>query len=215
MISVHDRPVPLLYLITDRKAGSPTDGATVAQLAEFLLDAAEAGVDMIQIRERDLSGRELFELTKTVFESTKPYGADVFVNDRADIAAALPGVGVHLTTRSIPANVVRAAFGGKLKIGVSTHSLQEANTAEEGGADFVVFGPVFETASKKQYGAPVGIAALGEVAARVTIPVFALGGVNLSNYREALDAGAVGIAGISIFNQASDVADVVRVLKGK
>ena len=213
MTMVHDHPAPLLYLITDRRRAGSTAEPTVASLATFLRSAAAAGVDMIQIRERDLPGGELFKLTKTVFESAEPYGAEVFVNDRADIAAAVPGVGVHLTTRSIPAAAVRAAFGERLKIGVSTHSLQEAMTAESSGADFVVFGPLFETESKKQYGPAVGIAALREVVSRVRIPVLALGGINMSNFNEALGAGAAGIAGISIFADAGDIAAVVRRIK--
>ena len=156
---------------------------------------------MVQIRERDLAARELYYLTKAVTDRLRPRGALVLVNDRADIAASA-GAGVHLTTRSLTAEVVRAAFGPNLLIGVSTHNQQEAEAAERGGADFIVFGPVFETASKQEYGEPVGAAALHRLAKSSSIPIIALGGINRSNCKEALDAGAAGVAGISMFTQS-------------
>ncbi|HXU08895.1 MAG TPA: thiamine phosphate synthase, partial [Blastocatellia bacterium] len=95
----------------------------------------------------------------------------------------------------------------------STHTIDEVEAAEAGGADFVVFGPVFETPSKLEYGAPVGLDALAQVATRSRIPVLALGGVNLSNYKRALDAGAAGVAGISMFIEAMDLAALVAEIK--
>jgi thiamine-phosphate pyrophosphorylase len=136
----------------------------------------------------------------------------MLINDRADVAASA-GAGVHLTTRSMTAAVVRRAFGPSMLIGVSTHSLQEAEEAEQKGANFVVFGPVFETESKMVYGPPVGAEALREVVARVSIPVLALGGINLSNFREPLDCGAAGIAGISLFAKAEDLSALVLAIK--
>jgi thiamine-phosphate pyrophosphorylase len=136
------------------------------------------------------------------------------VNDRADLAAC-SATGVHLTTRSIAADVIRRAFGPSLLIGVSTHSIREAEEAEQRGAHFLVFGPVFETESKRVYGPPVGLKPLAEVATRVRIPVLALGGINLSNFRDALDCGASGVAGISLFARAEDLSSVVRRLKSR
>jgi len=162
---------------------------------------------MIQIRERDLSARELCSVIGSAAEC-----ANILVNDRADVAAAC-GAGVHLTTRSMPVEVVRVAFGSEILIGASTHTIHEVEAAEAGGADFVVFGPVFETASKREYGAPVGLDALERVAARSKIPVLALGGVNVSNYKRALDAGAAGVAGISMFIEAMDLAALVAEIK--
>jgi len=156
---------------------------------------------MVQIRERDLAARDLYYLTKAVIERLRGSSTLVLVNDRADIAASA-GAGVHLTTRSLTAEVVRAAFGANLLIGVSTHNQQEAEAAERGGADFIVFGPVFETASKQEYGEPVGAAALHRLATSSSIPIIALGGINRSNCKEALDAGAAGVAGISMFTQS-------------
>ena len=166
---------------------------------------------MIQIRERDLSARELCSIAEAAANRAYDSATHVLINDRADIAASV-GAGVHLTTRSLSATVVRATFGDLL-IGVSTHSLEEAESAERGGADFVVFGPVFETASKKQYGNPVGLDRLREVAGRLRIPVLALGGIDPSNYREALSAGAAGIAGISMFAESRDLNGLVATIK--
>lgn len=153
---------------------------------------------MVQIRERDLSARDLYCLAKEVTERLRGSGSLVMVNDRADVAASV-GAGVHLTTRSLTAGVVRAALGPDIVIGVSTHNQEQAEAAERGGADFIVFGPVFETASKAEYGEPVGLAALCRAATTLSIPVIALGGVTRTNFREALDAGADGVAGISMF----------------
>jgi thiamine-phosphate pyrophosphorylase len=178
-----------------------TGRPALTSLIEFIEQTVSAGVDMVQIRERDLPARDLYYLTDAVTERLRGSGARVMVNDRADIAACT-GAGVHLTTRSLTAEVVRAAFGPDILLGVSTHNQEEAEAAERGGADFIVFGPVFETASKAEYGDPVGLAALRRVATRLNIPVIALGGVKPTNFREALDAGAAGVAGISMFVEA-------------
>jgi thiamine-phosphate pyrophosphorylase len=162
---------------------------------------------MIQIRERDLSARQLCSVIASAARRT-----NILVNDRADVAAS-SDAGVHLTTRSMPVEVVRAAFGSQILIGASTHTIDEVETANVGGADFVVFGPVFETPSKREYGAPVGLDALEHVATRSRIPVLALGGVNLSNYKRALDAGAAGVAGISMFVEAMNLAHLVAEIK--
>jgi thiamine-phosphate pyrophosphorylase len=210
-----DYSKPLLYLITDRhllpqkKNKSPFD-----TLIELIAEALAAGVDLVQIRERDLTTRELYWLTKSIADIAQLYRASVLVNERSDVAAAC-GVGVHLTTRSMGAEVIRKTFGEALLIGVSTHSLAEARAAESGGANFIVFGPVYETASKKVYGEPVGVEALREVTDILKIPVFALGGIRLDNYRESLIAGAAGLAAISLFSEADDLVALVKQIKSQ
>jgi thiamine-phosphate pyrophosphorylase len=181
-------------------------------LIDLLDEALSAGVDMIQIRERDLSARELFSLAEQVAGMARKAGAKLLINDRADVAASV-NCGVHLTTRSLAASVVRSAFGEEMLIGVSTHNIEEARMAESGGADFIVFGPVFETESKKAYGLPVGLAALGAVASGLQIPVLALGGIKQSNFQAALDAGAAGVAAISMFTESGDINQLVREIK--
>lgn len=201
-------------MITDRRLLLPraTD-PDLTFLIEFANRAVTAGVDMVQIRERDLSARDVLFVTESIAASAHRTGARVLVNDRVDVAASA-GVGVHLTARSLTAEVVRAGFGPDTLVGVSTHSFDDVRAAEQGGADFVVFGPVFETASKKEYGEPVGVDALRRVATRLSIPVLALGGITLSNFREALDAGAAGVAGISMFTEAQDLGGLVATIKG-
>lgn len=206
--------MPLVYVITDRRLllHQPQTPEPTC-LIEFAEHAVAAGVDIIQIREPDLSACDLLSLTEAIANLARKSGTGVLINDRSDIAMSA-GAGVHLTTRSMSAGVVRRSFGPNLMIGVSTHSSEEAKVAESGGADFIVFGPVFETASKKQYGKPVGLEALSQVANDLTIPVLALGGISLTNYSMALDAGAEGVAGISMFAQALDLPAVVATIKG-
>lgn len=203
---------PLVYLITDRTLLQPTNAPEPTFLIEFIEFALAAGVDLIQIRERDLPAREVSVLAVAARDAARQHGGTVLVNDRADIAAASE-IGVHLTTRSLEVNVVRRTFGAGMIIGASTHNLQEIEAAQGGGADFVVFGPVFETASKRVYGEPVGLEALRRAVECSRIPVLALGGVNPSNFRETLTAGAAGVAGISMFTTAADLRTLVAAIK--
>lgn len=203
---IQGRAEPLVYLITDRHQLARQEAGA---LIRFVEGAFKAGVDMVQIREKDLSARALMELTEQIVPVWRQFGAALLINDRADVATCA-GAGVHLTTNSIRAEVIRRIFGPDMLIGASTHSLQELQEAQSGGADFVVFGPVFKTKGKQ----PVGLGALQEATRLAQIPVLALGGINLNNFSEALAAGARGIAGISIFTQAEDLSQVVRAIKG-
>jgi thiamine-phosphate pyrophosphorylase len=168
----------------------------------MIADAARAGVDMIQLRERDLPTRDLIALAASAAEAVAGTGARLFVNDRLDVALAAGAAGVHLTTRSIPPRAVRACVGDRLGIGVSTHGLGGVLEAEAGGADFVVCGPLFDTPSKRAFGPPMGPAAFAAVAAAASIPVLALGGVGRSNAAAAIRAGAAGVAAIRLFQEA-------------
>ncbi len=190
-----------LYLITDRHhtGGRP--------LLEVLSRAFEAGVMAIQIREKDLGGRELLSLASSIRSSIP--GARLFVNDRVDVALAASADGVHLGQQGIPVRAVRERFRDIL-IGASTHSLDEALRAEEEGADFVTFGPVFYTPSKVPYGPPLGVERLKKVTERVGIPVFAIGGIKRENVKEVIDAGAHGVALISAIMEAPCVEDAAR-----
>lgn len=183
-----------------------------ARLIDFLRAALAAGVDLIQLREPDFAARTLLTIADAIAPLAHQTGAAILINDRADVAACA-GTGVHLTTRSMKAAAVRRAFGEHMLIGASTHNLSEAQTAASEGADFIVFGPVFETESKKAYGLPVGLAALQEVAEQLKIPVIALGGIKPNNFQDALRAGAAGIAAISMFIQADDLSSLIRRIK--
>jgi thiamine-phosphate pyrophosphorylase len=206
---------PITYLIT----GGQTTAATTPSTDDFTLllklisAAVAAGINLIQLREKELSARVLYELTVRAVALTQGSSTRVLVNDRADIAQAAGAVGVHLTVNSLSTSVVRRSFGAGFLIGVSTHSLGEARSALDAGADFAVFGPVFQTASKQNYGEPVGVRQLAEVTSALGhFPIIALGGVTIDNAPECLRAGAAGIAGISLFSQASDLHRIVRLV---
>jgi thiamine-phosphate pyrophosphorylase len=135
----------------------------------------------------------------------------VLVNDRADVARAAGCDGVHLTTSSLGAVAVRRAFGEEFLIGVSTHTLQEARAARDGGADFAVFGPVFDTPSKRAYGRPVGVEALAKAALELSpFPLVALGGVGEAQVKDVCEAGAAGVAGIRLFSDGQNLAQIVH-----
>ena len=158
--------------------------------------------------------RVLFELSEQSAALTRGSATRLLVNDRADVAAAAGADGVHLTTQSINAKTIRRTFGEDFLIGVSTHSLAEAEVAKRDGADFVVFGPVFATPSKENYGLPAELAKLECVAKELSpFPVLALGGVDVTNARACLRAGASGIAGISLFQESDRISEVVRKLR--
>jgi thiamine-phosphate pyrophosphorylase len=161
-------------------------------LRSHVLAAIRDGVDMIQIREKDLEAGALFDLVCRVRDAAAGTPTKVLVNDRLDVAIAANVDGVHLPSDGLPAARVRPFVR---LLGCSTHSLEEAMQAERDGADYVVFGPVFETPGK----VPVGIDALRRVTAVVRIPVLAIGGINRERISQILDAGAVGFAAIRMF----------------
>lgn len=178
-----------LYLITDRKL--ITD---YSSLIAVVRQALKGGVKAIQLREKDMGTRELMKISNVMRELTDRFNASFFINDRFDIAIAVGADGVHLTQNSIPAAAVRKAVKKKLLIGVSTHSLKEAREAEKGGADFITVGPVYRTPSKLRYGKPIGIDTLKKITSKMSIPVFAIGGVKSSNIKYIKEAGAYGAA---------------------
>ncbi len=133
------------------------------------------------------------------------------MNDRADIARAAGAGGVHLTTHSLPADVVRKIYGPEFLIGVSTHSLEEARAARAGGADFVVFGPIFETESKREFGEPQGLGRLAEVTSDLRrFPTVAIGGITLENASACFEAGASGVAAIRLLNDVERMSSIVE-----
>jgi thiamine-phosphate pyrophosphorylase len=193
-----------------------TDSAQLASrlIEECVADAIAAGVDWVQIREKHLPARRLLSIAEVAVQAARPAGQTrVLVNDRLDVALAAGAQGVHLGGRSLPALAVRRLAPPGFRVGVSCHSLDDALAAERAQADYLLLGPIFATPSKLQYGPPLGLAKLREVTTRVSIPVFALGGVTLDRVAACRDHGARGIAGIRIFQDSDSVDAVVRQLR--
>lgn len=187
-----------LYLVTDR---NNTRGREISRVVE---EALKGGVKAVQLREKDLTSRDLYAIAYELRKLTAHHDARLFINDRIDIALAVGADGVHLGTSSIPVHRARKILGDKRMIGVSCHNRISALNAQEKGADFITFGPVFYTPSKAAYGDPVGVDKLAEIVELLQIPVYALGGVNRKNVSQVIEAGAHGIALISAILAADD-----------
>ncbi len=188
----------LLYLITDRR-GLGRDPVAFDLLVAMVADAVACGIDFVQIRERDLSARDQLRLVERVLEAAEGrQRTKVLVNDRFDVAIAAAADGVHLAAHSLPVSTVRRVAPA-LVIGASTHSLDDVRASH--GADLVVFGPVFDTPSKRGLGRPVGVDALAAATRASSAPVLALGGIDLEGARLVAPRSA-GIAGIRLFQEA-------------
>jgi thiamine-phosphate pyrophosphorylase len=210
----------LLYYITDRTQFPGPPGEQQRHLVSTVVAAARAGVDLIQLREKDLPARELEMLTRELVQALKDFPhTRVLVNSRTDVAIAAGAHGVHLPANDLTASEARSIFNKagvtQPLIGVSCHVAGEVAKAESHGADFAVFGPVFEKEGKGVSAA--SLAALREAcnrpaAAAARMPLLALGGVTLENASTCLACGADGIAAIRLF-QANEVALVVKELR--
>jgi thiamine-phosphate pyrophosphorylase len=217
--------VLILCYVTDRQAlckGRELDAREA--LLQKIQEAATAGVDWIQIRERDLSGKECAALTTAAIEraagppTNRQGPIRILVNDRLDVALSQAAGGVHLGENSLPVEKARKLADSRIPsqdflIGVSCHSLKAATAAAKGGTNYIFFGPVFATPSKAAYGAPQGLARLAEVCRVVSLPVIAIGGITLDNAAHCLTAGASGIAAIRLFQDGQDLASLVKELR--
>ena len=181
-------------------------------LQPFIARALAAGVDYVQIREKDLTGRELYESARSARAAPNPRGGRLLINERLDIALAAGLDGVHLPSDAPPVDQARRAAPDGFLIGVSCHGLDDLRRAAREGADYAVFGPVFDTPSKRRFGAPQGLDRLAAACRESAIPVLAIGGVTLENARDCLAAGAAGVAAISLF-QRPDLEFIVARLR--
>lgn len=193
-----------LYLITGR-------AETLGRNLEFVVEEAlRGGVRAVQLRDKGLSSKELYEAAYELRRLTSRYGAKLLVNDRVDVALAVDADGVHIGAESLPIYKVRRLLGERRLIGFSCHNQVQAIAAQEMGADFVTFGPVYYTASKAAYGEPVGMEKLQLVADMLQVPVFALGGINLQNCAEVVSCGVRGVALISAVLSAPEPREAAK-----
>jgi thiamine-phosphate pyrophosphorylase len=193
-----------LCLVTDRAQTRGRDLVTV------VTECLAAGLPAVQVREKDLGAGELAALCRQIRRATREGGAQLVVNDRVDVALAVGADAVQRTHTSLTVNDIRAIAGPRLRVGASVHSLDEALAAEAAGADWVVFGPVYDTASKRQYGAPQGLERLTAVSRAVRIPVVAIGGITPARVGEVRGAGARGVGVISAILTADSPAEATR-----
>ena len=195
-----------LLVVTDRHQ---TQGRALVPLLERVLTV---GLSTIQLRERDLSVRELVTLARVVQAVMASYKSQLLINDRVDVALALEGVGVHLRSNSLPLSVARGMLGPQRLLGMSVHTVEEAMQAEAQGADYIVLGPIYETPSKQAFGPPLGIHTLEKACTLVRIPIIGIGGVTAARAREMRRAGAFGAAVITAILGADDVESAMREL---
>jgi thiamine-phosphate pyrophosphorylase len=206
----------LLYYITDRKGFSGNGAEKRSALLQRIGEAARAGVDYIQLRVKDLNFADFELLAREAMHVVRENSATtkLLINTHAEIALAAGADGVHLPAGSPPASAVRAAWLDHSKytpmLGVSAHSIADVLMAQRDGADFAVLAPIFEKVGTSVMG--IGLAALREACTAATLPVLALGGVNLTNAKACVDAGAAGIAGIRLFQQGN-LAETVKRLR--
>jgi thiamine-phosphate pyrophosphorylase len=192
-----------LCLVTDRSQVTGT-------LEEAVETCLGAGLKAVQLREKDLAARDLLSMARVLRDSTRRHGAKLLVNDRADVALGVGADGVQRAGTSLPVSALRAISPPGFLIGASVHSLAEARAAEPEGADFLLFGPVYATPSKRQYGPPQGLSALERVASAVRLPVFAVGGLTPARVAEVVRAGASGVAVIAAILGTARPADAVK-----
>jgi thiamine-phosphate pyrophosphorylase len=218
---------PILCYVTDRKGLAVADNHQNEALHKRVVAAAAAGIDWIQIREKDFSGKQLSSFTRAAVAQIKQINerngtrTRIVVNDRLDVALYEHAGGVHLGEQSLPVHDVckwlaarpDVAARGKFIVGVSCHSALDAASVARDGADYIFFGPVFATPSKASFGAPQGVQRLAEVCSAVSIPVLAIGGITLDNASDCFAAGAAGIAAIRLFQDAENLTSVVTDLR--
>ena len=197
---------PLIYLITSGETNAENFAEKKSKILALIKTAVEASISLIQIREKQLPARLIFELASEASQLTRNTETKLLVNDRADIALAANADGVHLTAQSLSAGIVRRAFPTNFIIGASVHTIGEAETLKRQGADFITFSSIFYSPEK---GKPQGVKKLREVCEILKpFPVIALGGINETNFTEVLEAGASGFAAIRFLSSAENLREL-------
>lgn len=202
---------PITYLITKGEATDSNYLETGRQILDIIRVAVDKRVSMVQIREKRLSARLLFELGEAAVSITRGSVTKLLINDRADIALGVGADGVHLTANSLPTTVIRASFPPEFVIGVSAHSLEAIKTAAAGGANFAVFAAVFASPGKAE---PLGLESLKSVcSASRPFPILALGGIDETNFRNVIAAGASGFAAIRSMNEVDCLRSIMKAVR--
>lgn len=188
-----------LYLVTDR---SFLGGKSIEEAVE---EAIKGGVTLVQVREKDASSREFYEVALKVKEVTDKYKVPLIIDDRLDIAQAVDASGVHLGQSDLPLKLARNILGKDKIIGISVGNVAEAKEAEAAGADYVGIGTIFFTGTKKDIKTPIGIEGLTEIVENIKIPSVAIGGINQENAKAVLRSGTNGVAVISAILGKKDI----------
>ncbi|EKO1913363.1 thiamine phosphate synthase [Clostridium botulinum] len=188
-----------LYLITDRRF------LKGRELKRVIEDAILGGVTIVQVREKDVSTREFYNVAKEVKEVTDHYKVPIIINDRLDIAQAINAHGVHLGQKDMQLNIARRILGKDKIIGISVGNIKEALEAENNGADYLGIGTIFPTGSKKDVDAIIGIDGLSKIKNNISIPSVAIGGINKTNFKDVLNTGIEGISVISAILDEDDI----------
>jgi thiamine-phosphate pyrophosphorylase len=196
--------VPVVHLITDRRLAPD-----LASRAEAALRGLPPGTAALHLREKDLGGRDLLRLARVLRAACRASGQRFLVNDRLDVALACGADGVHLPSSGVPPADARRLLGPGALVGVSCHSEADVRRALDGGASYATFGPVHDTPSKRAFGPPVGLEAL-RAAARLGLPLVALGGIDARRAGQARAAGAHGVAAIRAWLEGPDPAAAAR-----
>ncbi|NPV26002.1 MAG: thiamine phosphate synthase [Firmicutes bacterium] len=193
-----------LYVITDQQLSSPRSNR------EVITQALAGGATAVQLREKALPERQLWQQAVELREITARAGAAFIINDRVDLALAVDADGVHLGQDDLPAEVARKLLGPGKILGISVTSVAEALAAQAAGADYLGVGPIYPTTTKSDARDIVGLAGLKEIRQVVSLPLIAIGGINLTNIREVISAGADGIAVVSAIVTAPDIAKTTQ-----
>ncbi|NTW82802.1 MAG: thiamine phosphate synthase [Chlorobiaceae bacterium] len=199
--------LPRICIVSSGKESDPEKSPLISLLKHL----PEMIPCMVQIREKHLDAKHLFMLCREAKEIDLPPGTLLLLNERADIASAAGIDGVHLPESGCPAEKLRA-FASGLIYGRSVHSIESARIAEDSGADFLLFGPVFDTPSKRQYGKPQGLDQLEKLCNTTALPVYAIGGVNPENAGSCRERGAFGMAALSLFHDITKLSRTLELL---
>lgn len=200
------KPALKLYLITDRRF---LKGRSLNESVEA---AILGGVTIVQVREKDISSRQFFEISRSVKQVTDYYGVPLIINDRIDIAQAVDAAGVHLGQSDLHMPIARKILGDGKIIGISAGNSSEAAEAEKHGADYVGIGAVFPTGSKSDADDPIGLEGLKNTVASITIPSVAIGGINSANAASVFGTGVNGISVISAILDSEDIRKAAEIL---